>query len=147
MRNGQNGQAMVEFALILPVFLLIITVAFSLGFAFAAKQVAANAAGLSAMYWSENPAATTSDIDSECENAAKSMLSLNAGEITLSVQDANGNPVPQPWPSPLPANDYVTVAVTVPAADVPGMDALSGAMSYFGLNLSGISVSETFLVQ
>ncbi len=146
MRNSQNGQAMVEFTLVFPLFLLILLVSFSLGFAFAAKQVAANAAGQAAMWWSENPSATAGTVDTECENAAASMLSLTGGEITLSVQDSSGNVVS--WPSTaLVANDYVTVAVNVPASDVPGTDALSSVLNNFGLQMSGLSVSETFLVQ
>ena len=92
-RKQTHGQSLVEFALCLPVLMLLVVGIFDLGRAFNAHIVITNAAREGAYYGSLYPH-DTSGISAQAINEAQgSGIPLAGEDIAISTTGANGTPV------------------------------------------------------
>jgi Flp pilus assembly protein TadG len=119
LRSGEQGQAMVELALVLPAFLAILTAIFTFGIAFNNQQILISAVGSGGQYLMTRVSATADpckDVMTAIEAAAPNFTAANIG-LTLNI---NGTvETGQSCPGGVAAmsgalNEPVTVTATYP---------------------------------
>lgn len=128
LRDGEGGGALVEFALVLPVFMLVMTGVFSIGNAYSNQLTLTQAVGAGAQYLQQIRTSTTdpcNDTFAVIKNAAPN---LNASNITVTIT-INGTAPTQTGNSCAGAQSSlgqqvpVTVAATYPCnVSVYGMN-------------------------
>lgn len=91
--GGTRGQSLVEFALALPVLLLILIGITDLGRAFGAYIVMTNAAREGAYYGSLNPFDDGGIVSRVLSEAQGSGVGLTAGDVTITTSHARGSPL------------------------------------------------------
>lgn len=82
--SQQHGQSMIEFALILPLMVLVVAGIFDLGRAFYSSITITNAAREAARYGTLNPKLTQGICDAAMIEAQSSGITLNYSNITIS---------------------------------------------------------------
>lgn len=120
LRSGEQGQSMVEFAMVMPAMLAVITATFTIGIAFY-QQMTLNNAVSSGAQLVQTIRTTTSDPCADTLTAIEAAApSFAAANITLSIAINNGTPVSGhnctgAAPTLLAAQgDLVTVSATYP---------------------------------
>jgi len=88
-----RGQSLVEFALCLPLLMLIFAGIFDLGRAFNAYIIITNAAREGAYYGSLNPQDSNGIITRVIEEAQGSGIALTADNITVDSTGVSGSPI------------------------------------------------------
>ncbi len=88
LSKHQNGQSLVEFALILPALVLVIAGVFDLGRAFYASITITNAAREGARFGTLNPDLSQGMCDAAWREAQSSGITLNYGSIILACTTA-----------------------------------------------------------
>lgn len=135
-----DGQSSVEFALILPLLLIVLFGVIWMGENVLSQVEITSAATQGALWWSENSSATTDQVKQQVI-AASSEQPLTSGEISLSVTDANGNPVS----GSVQSGDWVTVSIKVPEQDVPTGSILMPVVNGLDRMLGGPGASVTLI--
>jgi len=92
-RERTRGQSLVEFALCLPLLMLILAGIFDLGRAFNAYIVITNAAREGAYYGSLNPFDTDGIVARVINEGQGSGITLTTGDVAVSTTGATGSPV------------------------------------------------------
>jgi Flp pilus assembly protein TadG len=118
-KRSRRGVAMMEFAIVLPVFLLMIIGMIEFGRAVMIHQILVNAAREGARA-AVIPGATNADVTSEIE---KWLVTLDAPSRQIAITDENGDAVDL---STVNSRDIVRVSISVPYNEV-GV----GISSYF----------------
>jgi len=85
--KGQGGQSLVEFTLVLPIFLLVLFAIIDFGMAFNAWVTVTNSAREGGRLASVG--ATATDVETRVRTAASS---LDQGQLTVTVTNAQGTP-------------------------------------------------------
>ena len=88
-----RGQSLVEFALCLPLLMLIFAGIFDLGRAFNAYIIITNAAREGAYYGSLNPQDSNGIVTRVIEEAQGSGIALTADDITIDSSGVSGSPI------------------------------------------------------
>jgi len=88
-----RGQSLVEFALCLPLLMLIFAGIFDLGRAFNAYIIITNAAREGAYYGSLNPQDSNGIVTRVIEEAQGSGIALTADDITIDSSGVSGTPI------------------------------------------------------
>ncbi len=88
-----TGQALVEFAIILPVLVLLLLGVLDLGRSFNAYIIITNAAREGASYGSMHPNDTTGIIQRTLTEAQSSGIVLNASNVTITTTRVSGTPM------------------------------------------------------
>jgi len=92
-RKRARGQSLVEFALVLPLLILILLGVFDLGRAFNAYIVITNAAREGAYYGSLNPLDSNGIIARVINETQDSGIAVTADDITVSSSGVKGSPM------------------------------------------------------
>lgn len=148
--NAERAQATVETALVLPILMMILFAILFFMNVFISKISVINAAENGAMWWGENPGASSQAVKQQVIDSS-GFQTITAGEINLSSQDSNGNPVT----GNLQNGDVVTVTVKIPVDDVPVgsllLSIVNGVIksASYGNGIGGfaITTSSSFMVQ
>jgi hypothetical protein len=130
LRRRDRGQALVEFALVLPIFLMLLMGVFDLGRGIYMYNGVAQAAREIARVTSVYPCAgTPCTLGNTTQTAAviqtQKGLIPNLGSPTFSCVDIDGGPVPKPGPSCL-AGEQVKVVIIAPYSPVTPLLSLIG---------------------
>ena len=130
-RCRSAGQSMVEFALILPIFMMLIFGALDLGRAIFYQSMVNNAARDGARYAITNPADTCSSGTCGTTTYAKTSVSGFGSQMSVcsayfyssAVLGSSGTTVPPPCPDTNTTSatyGYVTVVVSIPFQPITG---------------------------
>jgi len=92
-RGSARGQSLVEFALLLPVLLLILLGVFDLGRVYNSYIVITNAARDGAYYGSMHSTDTTGIVQRVITEAQGSGVNLTSSNVTVSTSGGVGNPL------------------------------------------------------
>jgi Flp pilus assembly protein TadG len=88
LRSGEDGQALLEMWIVLPMLLILLTGVFTFGIAFINKMTLANAVGQAAVALQSSRANQTSDLD-PCDIAFKTLSAtantLKPSQITMTI--------------------------------------------------------------
>lgn len=124
--NERSGQAIVEFAVILPLLLFLIVMILELTVLLSTQMILSNAAweGARAGATLSNPTLGDSEIYGAVNNA---LYIVDLNQITIHI-DPNQNEFPrnQPYPAPRGANLIVAVSYPVPGLYFSGKVTLTG---------------------
>lgn len=123
-RNDRRGAALVEMALVLPIFFAVVLGIVEFGRAMMVSQMVTNAAR-EATRLGIIDGSTNSDVETWVEEFLNSSINVAASDVTvtITVDAAPGNDDPNDLVENAQARDLVTVSVSVPfdkVSYVPG---------------------------
>lgn len=133
--KGEEGNILVELALILPTCMMVLTGIFSFAFAYSNELMLTNAVGSGATYVQQNAHYTTdpcNDAITQIEAAAPSLIASN---ITLTLTINNGTPVT--------ANSCQSSASTLNSATTAGIPVNVSATYPCNIHVLNFTISPT----
>lgn len=121
--NRRRGAALVEMALVLPIFLTVTLGIIEFGRAMMVSQLVTNAAREGARIGSLD-GSTNSEIEEEIRNFLQGSANVATGDVsvTISITPATGNPDPANNVSLANVRDEINVTVSVPFNSVSFID-------------------------
>lgn len=139
-----RGQAIVEFAIVLPVLLLLLLGLIQFSLVFDADLTLEEAARVAVRAWATDQAITQAAVQTVAEDAMPNLIPADIGSVTLSCPQFAGGTCPNDSdPSNLSQPQGVLLQVTVPYTEpilVPPFDGMFG--SAMALSASVVMESE-----